>query len=455
MKVAIILCSDMHMDIEKANSLITGIVQNNNEVVSDYTEADVVIIMTCAFGNKKEYSMSVIADVTRNAKLGSQIIVSGCLVKTNPDELNAISGICVKTFDEVQQMYGKVKAVKKYIPQNKVIISEGCLKKCSYCVYPLIASKYVSKPVEDVLKEVGEIYESETVIYITGALETSDYGIDLYGTHKIAELIEKVSSEYQNSKYVIGWFHPAGLTDDFIDTLERCKNVVEIMLHIQHNNNDILRNMNRPCFDFVHNRISKLLEKRPDLLISTEVIVGFPGETEKEFNELVKFLDSGIFADIGVASYEPVIGTKAALLPNLPSQEVRQARLEYIKKRYNYSTCYIAPTEDFKPILKSYIEAMSCLEKLPNMFLLPEARKTYEYIAGADTSLKMNFNGLLEELLEEISEARDNFSVQKSKTKMQSIYTREFREFAYNVFSELFKSKDLLKARFKKVLLDE
>ncbi len=455
MKVAIVLCSEMHMDLDKANSLISGMVQNGYEIVSDYTKADVTIIMTCAFGNKREYSMRVIADVVRNSKPDSKVIVSGCLVKTNAQELKAIPRICVKTFEELQLMIGKPKVTKKFIPQNQIIISTGCRKKCSYCVYPLIDANYRSKPMEEVLREVEEIYENETVIYITGALETSDYGTDLYGTYKISELIENISTQYPNSKYVIGWFHPAGLTDDFINTITRCKNVVEIMLHIQHTNNDILKSMNRPTFEFVKERVSKLLEKRSDLILSTEVIVGFPGETEKEFKELVDFLDSGMFADIGVASYEPVINTKAALLPNLPSQEVRKSRLEYIKKRYNFCTTYNAPTEDFKPILKSYIEAMSCLEKLPYIFLLPEARRKYEYIAGVDTDLKMNFTDLLEEMLEEIVQARDNFLIEKIKVKMNSIYTKEFLEFAYNVFAEYFETKNMLKARLKKVLLDE
>lgn len=98
---------------------------------------------------------------------------------------------------------------------------------------------------------------------------------------------------------------------------------------------------------------------------------------------------------------------------------------------------------------------MSCLNKLPPIFLLPEARRKYEYITGVDTDLKMKFTELLEELLEEISQARDNFLIEKTKAKIKSIYTKEFLEFAYNVLAWYFESKNVLRARYKKVLLDD
>lgn len=368
MKIALILCSDMHMDIDKANTLMNS--YPNYEWLTDYTSADMVIIMTCAFGTKKAYSMFVIADVLKNAKQDSTVIATGCLVKLNKTELEAIPGLTVKSYEEVLQILGtpsKVLATQATYKaqQNVVIISSGCLKRCSYCVYPLIEGKYKSKPIEDILCEISIVAKSEPLVYITGAQETSDYGVDLYGTHKFACLLEQICTNFPNLLVGIGWFNPDGLTDDVIDVIEKYKNVIHIMLHTQHNNNSILKNMHRPCIEITDSKIKKLHSVRPDIKISTEVIVGFPGETEEIFNSLVGYLEENrnVFQDIGVASYEPVMNTPAATLPNLPEYSVRQRRMEIIQKRFN-ATAYPAPKEDFKPLLSSYIEACYLLNTL-------------------------------------------------------------------------------------------
>ena len=123
-KVALVMCNDMHMDIEQANEMLSCICQNvNYKISSDYTEADIVIIMTCAFGPGKKHSMYVIADVQRNSKHDAIIIATGCLVKLNPEELKAIPGIEVKTIQELKVFFGEAKQNIKLVPQNKVIIS--------------------------------------------------------------------------------------------------------------------------------------------------------------------------------------------------------------------------------------------------------------------------------------------------------------------------------------------
>lgn len=368
MKIALILCSDMHMDIDQANTLMSK--YPKHEYVTDYTKADMVIIMTCAFGAKKAYSMFVIAEVLKNANQGAKVIATGCLAKLNKTELEAISELTVKSFEEVVHILSTAPSsdptnVVKKILQNVVIISSGCLKKCSYCVYPLIAGEYKSKPIEDIIAEVSILAKIEPIVYITGAQETSDYGVDLYGTHKFASLLDQICSTFPNLLLGIGWFNPDGLSDDVINVIETHKNIVHIMLHTQHNNNDILRNMHRPPIEITECKIKKLHSVRPDIKISTEVIVGFPGETEEIFNGLVNYLEENrdLFQDIGVASYEPVIGTTAATLPNLPEYSVRQKRMEIIQVQFN-ATAYPAP-KDFKPLLSSYLEAC-CLLNTPH-----------------------------------------------------------------------------------------
>jgi len=454
-KVSLVMCNDMHMDIEQANEMLSCIDQNTNyQISSDYTEADIVVIMTCAFGAGKKHSMYVIADVQRNCKPNAIIFVSGCLVKLNPEELKAIPGIEVKTIQELKVFFGQAKQHIKLVPQNKVIISSGCLKRCSYCVYPMVENKYVSKTMEDVLKEVERIYQNEMTIYISGGLETSDYGIDLYGTHKFPDLLDCICTKFSNCNYVIGWFHPAGLTDELLTVISKHKNIIEIMVHIQHVNSEILSKMNRPSFDFTNERLLKLKSLRPDIVISTEVIVGFPGETQKEFEELISYLDKGLFQDIGVASYEPVLGTKAALLPNLPPLKVRNERMEYIRRRYN-CTAYPAPDNQIEPVLKSYFEACSFLDKINNMMVKnPEARQKYKYIAGVDTKLKKpeQFGQEVTKIFEEIVNTRDEFAIDKIKKYIQETYTIKFRQYLYKVFEQSGLKTAILK-RAREILL--
>ena len=114
-KIAVVLCNDMHMDIERANLLLNYIAQDENyHIICDYTSADIVIIQTCAFGNGKKYSMQVIADVTLNAMPDARIMVTGCLVSINKEELEAIPNIEVKSFEELIDAHSEIRMPINY-----------------------------------------------------------------------------------------------------------------------------------------------------------------------------------------------------------------------------------------------------------------------------------------------------------------------------------------------------
>lgn len=453
-KLAVVLCNDMHMDLENANTLLTRVHHcKAYEVVCDYTVADVVIIITCAFGPGKMYSVRVVADVRKNSKPGTKVIVTGCLVKLNKDELEAIPGISVKSFDELLQSFGEIPSHSEpIIPQNKVIISHGCLHKCSYCVYPMLVCKYKSKPMEEVLEEVKSLYDTETTIYITGAHETSDYGIDLYGKRCFATLLQDIVKQFPNAKYVIGWFHPAGLTDELISVIKENQNIVEIMLHIQHVDEEILRKMNRPSFTEVDKKIRMLKSLRPDLIISTEVIVGFPGETEYKFQKLVQYLNIGYFNDIGVASYESVLGTKASEMEDQISDDVKAERLSYIRDTF-FATCYPASEGASESIIGEYVKAYSMLSHLPKNIL--NSRQKYNCIAGVDTREKLEeLSNVLNDVFECVRNARTKFDFEKNQKYVFEKYTLEARMFFYNVI-EQGEFKQALKERARLLLLEE
>ena len=451
MKVALVICNDMHMDIANANTILNHIMQSEGyEVECDYTIADIVIILTCAFGPHKMHSMRVIADVRLNAMPHAKVIVTGCLAKLNYEELSNIPKIEVKTFEEVIRSLKEVTCVKRLVPQNKVIISEGCLHKCSYCVYPMIVGKYKSRTMEGILEEIEKLYESESTIYITGAQETSDYGVDLYGTRKFADLMQKIVTSFPKSQYVIGWFHPEGLTDELISLIIENKNISEIMLHIQHVSDEILFNMNRTSFGKIESKLKALKGARPDLIISTEVIVGFPGESNAQFEELLKVLKKGYFSDIGVASYEAVEGTKAANLPNQISISEKEKRMKYIENNFS-ATCYPADENSSNSIIDEYIKAVSTLKQLPKNILKSDKRQRYNLIAGVDTAEKWNFENQFANVFLQISNARDEFLIKKCKANLDS-YTDEAKKLFYEII-ERGDFKKALKIRARDLLL--
>ena len=451
--VAVMMCNDMHMDLERSNVLLNCIMSNTEfEVVCDYTIADIVIIQTCAFGENKKSSIQVIADVRVNAKPEAEVIVTGCLLSTNQNELEAIPGIKAKSYEELVNLFKKSdnSYVKRIVPQNRIIISEGCLKKCSYCVYPMIFKKYRSKRIEDILLEVKEMYNTETTIYLTGAQETSDYGIDLYGKPSFSKLLQKVCMEFPNCNYVIGWFHPIGLTDEMISVISKNKNIVEIMLHIQHVSNRILKSMNRPSFEFTDKKIQKLRELRPDLIISTEIIVGFPGETQLEFQNLVRYLDKNFFDDIGVASYEQVLGTLASTMDDQIPLNTRQKRLEFIQNRYG--ACIYPTSNNFEmSVIEEYLKAYDFFEALPKIIL--NNRQKYNCIAGSDTEAKINFEEILKEVSKCIMNSRSEFDFLKNQKYLKEKYSKEARYLFYSIF-ENGSFKEEIKKRAKKLLLD-
>ncbi|MCR5146694.1 MAG: radical SAM protein [Clostridia bacterium] len=461
-KISVILCNNMHMDIENANKLLTVIQDSNKNstncrtIETDYTQADEIIIITCAFGNGKLESLHIISDVVSNMRNDAKLIITGCMVKTDLELLLDVKeDALVLDFETVLKIFSEneVSNIRQFIPQNKVIISTGCKKKCSYCVYPNIADKYVSKPKEQILSEVERMHENETTIYITGAQETSDYGIDLYhkDEYNIANLAYDICTKYPDCNFVIGWFHPAGLTDEFISVLEKCKNIIEIMVHIQHASDHILKAMNRPKFSFTDERITKIKKVRPDIAISTEVIVGFPGETEADFLNLVKYLDTEGFDDIGVASYEQVANTPAAELPQIP-KFTRIERMNFMLNRYKGSSSYPTPNFEESDLHEHYMQLKMKMMNSKGMILNPEARQKYQAIAGTDTELKCSLENTISSIYQAILNARDELEIKRVTSEVQELYTEEFRNKLFCIFSDAIKKPGIVK-RFRRILL--
>ena len=456
-KIAIVLCNNMHMDIERANELIALVSQNQHyQLITDYTKADVIIIVTSAYGEQNmAATMNIVVDIQNNTSKETQIIVTGCLVDIHKEELEDLfPDFEVKTFNTIKNMLNESSYanffVEKAIPQNTVIISTGCLKKCAYCPCSKMDIPYTSKPMDVILKEVDKLCQSETTIYITGGLETSDYGRDI-GCN-FATLMEKICIQYPECDFVIGWFHPAGLTSEVVDLIAEHKNIKGIMIHIQHVSNRILKEAKRPLFEITDTKIRFLREKRNDLSISTQVITGLPGETDEEFRNLIQYLDTRIFDDIGVSSYEEVAGTLSSQYTNQVPFELRIKRMNQIVSRYR-ATPYSG--EKLKSLSQYYEEARQTLAQLPQMILLSElARRKYYYIAGTDTEFKVSnsISDLISNIFAKIVNSRDVLEIERTHKWLSETFTKEFRNAIYEMFSVTFSSKENLLKKAKKLL---
>ena len=453
MKIALVMCNDMHADLEKANLLLSRI--SHGDIVTDYTIADTVIVYACAFGKFKSYSVKVIADVRIHAKPNATVIVTGCLAQLCYEDLIGIPGIQVQSFDRLLASFDQIESMHKVIRQNTIIISEGCCHRCTYCVYPQFCGIYKSKPIEQILEEIRDIYDTESTICISGAQETSDYGIDLYHYQAFPQLMKKILDEFPKSQFVIGWFHPSGLSNDLVQTIIEHKNISEIMLHIQHNDSEILKAMNRQYqIEDITTKLERIKQSRPDLIISTEIIVGFPGETDEKFSSLVDYLSRGYFDDIAVASYEKVEGTKAAKMTNQVPKEVAHKRMEIIHEKFN-ATCYEAPNaeEESETIIDTYLQAYYMLKNMPNKMLTDETMQKYSLIAGVDTLEKFNFDGEFEKIISIISNSRDELACTRAKRILASTYTKEVLEIAYRIIQES-DLKPGFKSRAQKILIE-
>ena len=170
-------------------------------------------------------------------------------------------------------------------------IGEGCSNKCTYCAIPYIRGPFVSRKMEEILKEAEMLAEKGIKEIIVIAQDTTKYGVDIYGESKLAELLEKISKIGGIEWIRFLYSYPEGITDELIKTVANNKKIAKYFdIPIQHISNSILKKMNRKTSkEHITKIIEKIRKQIPDVVIRTSLIVGFPGETESDFKELLEF----------------------------------------------------------------------------------------------------------------------------------------------------------------------
>lgn len=351
-KVSVITlgCSKNTVDSER---LLRQLQANNLEIRQNPSEADTVIINTCGFIEAaKEESVNTILDAVanKNSGLTKRVFVAGCLSQRYKDDLQ-------KEIPEVDLYFGTedyeriVKELggelKKNLLGERVVslpshtaylkISEGCDHPCSFCAIPIMRGLHKSKPIEELVEETRFLAKNNTKELVLIAQDTTDYGKDLYSKKNIAELIGRLS-EVEGIEWIrLMYAYPSRFPDELINEIRQNEKVCKyIDIPLQHISDNILKSMHRGITgNQTRKLLTKLREQIPGLVLRTTFIVGYPGETEKEFQELCDFVEEYQFEKMGTFTYSMEENTTSYNLGDpVPEglKNERQSRLMEIQK---------------------------------------------------------------------------------------------------------------------------
>ncbi len=318
---------------------------------SDRTRSDVVVINTCGFiGDAKKESIDTIlaAAAAKQQGLVGELFVIGCLSERYADELRAElpevdDFFGVKNWEQIVERLGA--RHRRELETRRMLstpshyaylkIAEGCDRMCGYCAIPLIRGRYVSRPIEELVEEATALAESGVRELIVIAQDTTCYGIDLYGRRALAELLERLCRIDKIRRIRLHYASPTDFTDELIDTMAREKKICRyIDLPFQHISDSQLAAMKRNHTSAeAYALVDRLRERIPGIALRTTLMVGYPGESEADFEELMQFVSRVRFERLGVFAYCEEEGTYSArrLKDDVP-EDVKQERLDRIMR---------------------------------------------------------------------------------------------------------------------------
>ena len=370
-------CSKNLIDTEVAIGIFK---KNNFKIVNDPEQADIIIVNTCGFiDSAKEEAISTILEMSEYKKGRCKYLIAmGCLVQRYYDELLKLLpevDLFIKLDDydkfwniveELVYEHKVEKSTKKKVTKiselqplpmpkynefmERIIttgknyaylkIGEGCSNNCTYCAIPYIRGPFCSRPMEDIIDEANKLANEGIKELIVIAQDTTKYGVDIYGESKLAELLTKLSQIPQIKWIRFLYAYPEGITEELINTVATNKKIAKYFdIPIQHISNSILKKMNRKTSkEGIKKIIEKIKSKIPDVTLRTSLIVGFPGETQEDFTQLINFIEETKFDKLGAFMYSKEEGTPAEKLPNQIHGNTKKSRYyKVIKKQQDIS----------------------------------------------------------------------------------------------------------------------
>lgn len=337
------------------SELMLGLLSENGYGITlDESDADIVIINTCSFIHDAEKeSVDSILEMIND---GKKVIIAGCLAQKHGEELkkaipeiSALVGTTdftklinvIKAIENGEEYIEEVSNQPEYIypedikrqqitvgSSSYIKIADGCNYRCGYCIIPYLRGDYHSRKMEDIIAEANELVKKGVTEIILIAQDTTGYGVDLYKKPMLPELLRELN-KIENLGWIrIMYAYPTQMTDELLDAIAQCDKVVKYVdIPLQHSHSDMLKRMNRPSFDYVP-MIENIRKRVPNVAIRTAFIVGYPGETEEEFEHLYNFVKEMKFNKMGVFEYSREKGT--------PSYSMKpQISKKVMKERYN------------------------------------------------------------------------------------------------------------------------
>ncbi|MFN4259208.1 MAG: 30S ribosomal protein S12 methylthiotransferase RimO [Gemmataceae bacterium] len=339
--------------------MLGKLAQDGYVLVPDAEGADVVVVNTCGFIEPaRQESLAVIREMLELKQQGrvGAVVVAGCLAERKGEELfQEVPGV-----DQIVGVFGREeigqvvdRAVAQRLEQRSLFrpapvrafddtarlrvtprhyaylkISEGCDRLCTFCAIPGMRGQHVTKPIEEVLREARELADDGVRELILVAQDTTYYGLDLYGEVRLAELLRQLDQVDGIDWIRILYAYPMYITEELLDTLAGARKIIPYLdMPLQHINDRVLKRMQRRVNRAgTEELLARLRQAVPNLTLRTTFIVGFPGETEAEFGELVDFVRETCFERLGVFSYSFEPDTPATRLDDHLSEEIKQER---------------------------------------------------------------------------------------------------------------------------------
>ena len=358
MKIALINhgCAKNLVDSE----LILGILaEKGHQITLDESDADIVIVNTCSFIHDAEKES--VQSLLRMVDAGKKVIAAGCLPQKHnhylKDAIPELSGMIgtsdikeiVKFVDAISSGDGEYTGIvnknpEYHYPENVerqqitvgassyIKIGEGCNYRCGYCVIPRLRGKYISRPVENIVKEAKSLVDKGVREIILIAQDTSSYGLDLYHRQALPELLEQLNGIEDLSWIRFMYAYPTQMTDELLDAVAKLDKVVKYVdIPLQHSHPKILEAMKRPVMDYCE-LVNKIRQKIPGVTVRTSLIVGYPGEGEEEFEHLYNFVKDVKFDRMGAFEYSREKGTYSDKLKGHISSKIKKQRRDKLMK---------------------------------------------------------------------------------------------------------------------------
>lgn len=340
----------------ETNAMAEQFIDNNYEIVNFEEFADVYIINTCTVTNMSDRKSRQIIRRAKQINSNSILVATGCYAQTAKEELEKITDIdlivgntekkdIVKIVEEYRDNKNRERVKMSDINKQKefvdfgsvtytektravIKVQDGCNNFCSYCIIPYAKGRVRSRKLESVVKEITEIAAKGIKEVVITGIHVASYGIDFDNNTRLIDLLEAIQKIDGIKRIRLGSLEPNIITEEFVNRLKKVTKMCDhFHLSLQSGCDETLKRMNRKYTAETFEKEVNLLRKTfPDVALTTDVIVGFPGETEEEFNETYKYLSKIRFTKLHVFKYSPRKGTVAAKMKNQIDSTVKEKR---------------------------------------------------------------------------------------------------------------------------------